>query len=160
MERRPEKLWMKETLNRYKEVYVCVCGEEVLFPEREREGGVEMRDEWEGQRRAVCLYEVCSWIDESHCGLRLYLTGWLTAYLHIILWLTVLTCSNTSLSRGGGWGGGGGVDWFSKLQVTLYCVDPTFCSTLILILLLFMARFYWSNTSTINMTSLHTVQWF
>lgn len=76
---------------------VCVSGGEVLFPER----GDEMRDEWEGQRRAVCLCVLCSWIDESQCGLRLYLTGWLTACLHIILWLTVLTCSNTSLNRGG-----------------------------------------------------------
>lgn len=65
-----------------------------------REGG-DLRDEWEGQRRAVCLYVLCSWIDESQCRPRLYLTGWLTAYLHIILWLTVLTCSNTSLNRGG-----------------------------------------------------------
>lgn len=32
----------------------------------------------------------------------LYLTGWLVAYLHIRLWLTVLTCSNTSLNSGGG----------------------------------------------------------
>lgn len=92
-----EKLGMNKVVNKYKEV--CV---------RVEVSGVGMRDEWGGRGRAVCLYEIRSWIDGSRGGLRLYLTSWLAAYLHIILWLTVLTCSNTSPNSRAGWGGGEG----------------------------------------------------
>lgn len=120
-------------------VCACVCGGEASFPERR---GARWHEEW---MRTVCLYELCCWVDENHCCLRLHLTGWLAAYLHITLSLyaPVLTHPELKARRVV-------LGWFLKWLNTLYCFINLFqtlpCNWLCKPQ--FSVCFYWSNIMT------------
>lgn len=97
-------------------VHLCVCVRRLCS---QLWGGWRWNG-WEGQRRAVCLWEVCGWMEVKHSGLRLELTCCLPARPSGWLYPPVQCIPEENK-------GGGGVEGRTRCQLVFRacCVDQT-----------------------------------